>query len=55
MINNKICIIGGGGHVGLPLGLMLAKKNYEILLLEKNKKLINLIKKKKYPYKEIYG
>jgi len=47
MINNKICIIGGGGHVGLPLGLMLAKKNYEIFLLEKNKKLINLIKKKK--------
>ena len=55
MIYNKICIIGGGGHVGLPLGLMLAKKNYEIFLLEKNKKLINLIKKKKYPYKEIYG
>jgi len=55
MINNKICIIGGGGHVGLPLGLMLAKKKFEILLLEKNKKLLNLIRKKKYPYKEVYG
>jgi len=55
MINNKICIIGGGGHVGLPLGLTLAKKKFEVLLLEKNKKLLNLIRKKKYPYKEVYG
>ena len=35
---NKICIIGGGGHVGFPLGLVLASKKKSVYLYEKNKK-----------------
>ena len=33
---NLICIIGGGGHVGFPLGLMLASKRNFIYLYDKN-------------------
>ena len=37
MINrNFICIIGGAGHVGAPLGLVLSSKGYNVTLIDKN-------------------
>ena len=45
MINNNICIIGGAGHVGTPLGLALSSKGFNVILVDKNKKNINKIKK----------
>lgn len=53
MKNKKICIIGGGGHVGLPLGLVLASKGNEIYLYEKNKKICSLLNKGIIPYYEV--
>jgi len=39
MINrNFICIIGGAGHVGAPLGLALSSKGYNVTLIDKNQK-----------------
>ena len=39
MINrNFICIIGGTGHVGAPLGLALSSKGYDVVLIDKNQK-----------------
>ena len=38
MFNKTISIIGGTGHVGLPLGLFLAKKNYNVKLIDINLK-----------------
>ena len=32
---NHISIIGGAGHVGLPLGLAFASKNFKIHLIDK--------------------
>ena len=37
MINsNKVSIVGGAGHVGTPLGLVLSSKGYNVTLIDKN-------------------
>ena len=37
-INYKeMSIIGGAGHVGFPLGLVFAAKNFKVNLIDKNK------------------
>lgn len=53
MISKKnICIIGGVGHVGAPLGLSLSAKGYNVILIDKNKKNINTINKGIMPFVE---
>lgn len=47
-----ICIVGGGGHVGFPLGLMFASKNNKTLLYDINNNVLNKIKKGLVPFKE---
>ena len=43
MSMKKICIIGGCGHVGFPLGLVLAECGYETTLIDKNLEAVELI------------
>ena len=44
MINsNKVSIVGGAGHVGTPLGLVLSSKGYNVALIDKNQKNIKKI------------
>ena len=31
-----ICIIGGAGHIGLPLGLLFKEKNKKVVLYDVN-------------------
>lgn len=52
MKKNNISIIGGAGHVGLPLGIALAKKNYNIQLIDIDTKSIKLINKGIIPFIE---
>jgi len=53
MINrNNVCIIGGAGHVGTPLGLALSSKGYKVTLIDKNTKNIQKINKGKIPFIE---
>ena len=53
MINrNNVCIIGGAGHVGTPLGLALSSKGYKVTLIDKNTKNIQKINKGKMPFIE---
>ena len=54
--NNKydVTIIGGAGHVGLPLGLSFANKKIKVCLLDINKKNLNKIKNGIMPFIE-YG
>ena len=53
MINrNFICIIGGAGHVGAPLGLALSSKGYNVVLIDKNQKNINKINNGIMPFVE---
>ena len=39
----NICIVGGCGHVGIPLGLAFASKNFNVTLLDINKTLVDSI------------
>ena len=53
MINrNFICIIGGAGHVGVPLGLALSSKGYNVALIDKNQKNIKKINQGIMPFVE---
>jgi len=49
---NKICIIGGCGHVGIPLGLALAKVGFTVTLIDINANAINMINGGKLPFVE---
>lgn len=49
-----ICIFGGLGHVGLPLGIMFASKGFKVLLFDKHEENIKLVSKAKMPFIE-YG
>lgn len=52
MLKSKISIVGGLGHVGLPLAFSLAQKKYDVVSIDIDKKKIEQIKKKKLPFKE---
>jgi len=53
MINkNNICVIGGAGHVGAPLGLVLSSKGYKVTLIDKDKKNIKNINQGIMPFLE---
>ena len=48
----KICIIGGCGHVGIPLGLAFASKGLDVTLLDVNPKAVDSINSARLPFKE---
>jgi len=52
MFNKSICIIGGAGHVGAPLGLAFSSKGYKVILIDKNTKNIKKINSGKMPFLE---
>ena len=53
MINrNKVCVVGGAGHVGLPLGLAFSSKGYDVSLIDKDKKNIKKINQAEMPFIE---
>ena len=47
-----ICIIGGAGHIGLPLGLLFKEKNKKVVLYDVNLINLKLIDDKKMPFYE---
>ena len=49
---NYICIFGGTGHVGAPLGLALSSKGYNVALIDKNIKYIKKINQGIMPFVE---
>ena len=55
MITHKqydICIIGGCGHVGLPLGMAFADRGQRVVLYDINQKAVDKINKKEMPFLE---
>ena len=44
MSKKKISIVGGLGHVGLPLAFMLASKKFDVTSIDIDKKKIDKIK-----------
>ena len=53
--NKSISIIGGAGHVGFPLGLAFANKNYNVSLIDRNSINLNKIKSGQMPFYETGG
>ena len=47
-----ISIIGGAGHIGLPLGLAFTNKGFYVHLIDKNIKNMQIIKDSKMPFLE---
>ena len=48
----KICIVGGAGHIGFPLGLYLSSKKNSVYLYDKNQKSCRIINSSKSPHYE---
>jgi UDP-N-acetyl-D-mannosaminuronic acid dehydrogenase len=47
-----VCIVGGAGHVGLPLGLAFAEKGLRVVLLDTNARGLELIRQGRMPFVE---
>ena len=50
----EVLIVGGFGHIGLPLGILFAEKGLSTCLYDIDKKAFNIIKKGQMPFTE-YG
>jgi UDP-N-acetyl-D-mannosaminuronic acid dehydrogenase len=48
----KVVIVGGGGHVGLPLALVLADSGFQAVSLDISKDVVELINSGKMPFAE---
>lgn len=48
----KIVIVGGGGHVGLPLALVLAESGFEVASLDISASTVSTINSGKMPFEE---
>ena len=51
-MKKKICIIGGCGHVGIPLGLAFASKDFDVTLVDVNPQAVENINRVHLPFKE---
>jgi len=47
-----VVILGGAGHIGLPLGLVIASKNIKVIALDKNESAVEEINKGAMPFLE---
>jgi UDP-N-acetyl-D-mannosaminuronic acid dehydrogenase len=48
-----VCIIGGLGHVGLPLGISFAKAGRKVVLYDLNRKVADIVRAGEMPFMEI--
>src|SRR5208337_4869446 len=48
-----ICIVGGLGHVGLPLGISFADLGQRVVLYDINEKAIDIVSRGKMPFVEV--
>jgi UDP-N-acetyl-D-mannosaminuronic acid dehydrogenase len=49
-----VCIVGGAGHVGLPLGLAFAGKGLSVVLYDLNEGALDILQQRRMPFIE-YG
>ena len=47
-----VCIVGGLGHVGLPLGISFADSGKKVVLYDINQKAIDTVSRGKMPFVE---
>jgi len=51
----RVAIIGGAGHVGLPLALVLADHGFEVVIVDLDQKKMDSIKAGNFPFEETGG
>jgi UDP-N-acetyl-D-mannosaminuronic acid dehydrogenase len=51
-VDKKVVIVGGGGHVGLPLGLVLADSGFETISLDISSEIVEAINSGRMPFAE---
>lgn len=51
-MKHDICIIGGCGHVGLPLGICFAKEGKRVVLLDVNQDAVRMVNAGTMPFRE---
>ncbi|HEV2382546.1 MAG TPA: nucleotide sugar dehydrogenase [Terriglobia bacterium] len=47
-----ICVVGGAGHVGLPLSIVFANRNQRVLIYDVNEKAIEVVRGGRMPFME---
>src|SRR5712692_11382789 len=47
-----ICVVGGAGHVGLPLSIVFAAKNRRVLIYDQDRKSMDVIRSGRMPFME---
>jgi len=52
---NKVAVVGGAGHIGLPLSLVIAESGLETIVIDINEEKINSIRNGKFPFLERGG
>jgi UDP-N-acetyl-D-mannosaminuronic acid dehydrogenase len=52
---NRVCIIGGAGHVGLPLALLIADAGFDVDIVDVNKSALAKIRSGRMPFNEEGG
>jgi UDP-N-acetyl-D-mannosaminuronic acid dehydrogenase len=50
--SRQVVVIGGGGHVGLPLSMVLADKGHTVTALDLNPKVVDQINSSLMPFIE---
>src|ERR1700722_19387601 len=48
-----ICVVGGAGHVGLPLSIVFAAKNQRVLIYDKSQNSMDAIRSGRMPFMEL--
>ncbi|MCX6906805.1 MAG: nucleotide sugar dehydrogenase [Verrucomicrobia bacterium] len=51
----RIAVVGGGGHVGLPLSLLLAQRGFAVSIMDCDAAKIELLKRGEFPFLEQGG
>lgn len=52
MDNTRISIVGGCGHIGLPLGIVLAREGFNVELIDINEKSVEVVNSGDLPFME---
>ena len=55
MKTGKVVIVGGCGHVGLPLGVKFALAGFETVLVDINQNSVDTVNSGKFPFLELHG
>lgn len=51
----RVVVVGGGGHVGLPLALVLADAGFEVISLDISEEIVNKINSGQLPFEELHA